>query len=227
MGLSIFVGILTDLDDDETIADYRADFAEVTRALEAAGFPQWNEPDVDPAETFDSQMYGYDGLHYLRRLAVHVAASGMLPPPGDEDAIDDSLLEEVYRGRPSHAVTVSGTVTVAGAPNGSFDHLVHHGDSEGFYVPVDFPPVIVDERVTGSFIGSSHRLLDECLRLARLLELPDGLDPWSDEVQDAIEGRVTSPSATWQRYGVESFSCLTLIEAARTSIKTGAAIAFG
>ncbi|GII27032.1 hypothetical protein Pmi06nite_04740 [Planotetraspora mira] len=149
----MFVGILTALDDEEGVAHYRGELAMVTATLKAAGLPTWHEPDVDPDEAYDEQMYGY-------------------------------------------------------------------------YVPVDFQPVIIDERVSGGYLGSSHRLLDECLRLARLLELPDDLDPWSDAVCDAAEGAISDPSALWQQYRVESFSCLRLIAAARTSISTGAAITF-
>ncbi|GII35060.1 hypothetical protein [Planotetraspora phitsanulokensis] len=229
MGLDVFVGILTYLDDEEGIDHYRGELAMVTATLKAAGLPAWHEPAVDPAGAFEEQMYGYSGLHYLRRLAVHVAATGVLPPPGGEDASHDPLLLQAYEGDPSHAVVVADTVTVVGSPEaarGGFDHLVHHSDAEGYYVPLDFQPVIIGERVVGDYLGSSHRLLDECLRLARLLELPDDLDPWSDAVCDAAEGDVSDPSAGWQRYGVESFTCLRLIAAARTSIRTGAALTF-
>jgi hypothetical protein len=225
MGLDVFVGILAALDDEEGVAHYRGELAMVTATLKAAGLPTWHEPDVDPDEAYDEQMYGYRGLHYLRRLAVHVAATGVLPPPGGKDASDDPLLMRAYDGAPSHAIVVADAVTPVGSPEaalGGFDHLVHHSDADGYYVPVDFQPVIIGERVVGDYLGSSHRLLDECLRLAKMMGLPEDLDPWSD----AAEGAISDPSALWQQYRVESFSCLRLIAAARTSISTGAAITF-
>lgn len=81
------------------------------------------------------------------------------------------------------------------------------------------------EKVLGHYLGSSHRLLDECLALAEHLGLPADLDPWSAEVEQAMSGEPTDP-AGWQRYPTESFVCLQLIGAARHSITSGAAIAF-
>jgi hypothetical protein len=61
--------------------------------------------------------------------------------------------------------------------------------------------------------------------IAAALGLPEDLDPDSEEVFAASEA--TTPAGEgWQRYGVESYVCLRLIQAARHSIATGAAIAF-
>jgi hypothetical protein len=40
-----------------------------------------------------------------------------------------------------------GLHRVRGEPVGPFDHPIHHPDCEGYYVPVDFGQVIVDERL--------------------------------------------------------------------------------
>ncbi|MFG3093927.1 hypothetical protein [Streptomyces sp. NPDC048202] len=110
-------------------------------------------------------------------------------------------------------------------PPGPFDHLVHHSDCEGYYVPIEFDHVIVDKAVPGGYLGSSVRLLAETRRLAEALGLPEDLDPDSEEVFDAADA--DEPTAEgWQRYGVESYVCLQLLRAARLSVSTGAAIAF-
>ncbi len=174
-------------------------------------------------------MYGYSGLHCLRRLAVHLTEKGVLPARQDtQEAADDPLLAEVYTRHPHHAVEIGDPVRAIGSAEGTsdrFDHLVHHSDCEGFYVPVDFAPVLIDERVTGEYIGSSQRLLEECRRVAERLGLPEDLDPWSDEIEEALEGARAALEG-WHQYGVESFTCLQLMAAARHSIATGAAMVF-
>lgn len=127
-------------------------------------------------------------------------------------AADDALLNEAYAALPSD-------------PPGPFDHLIHHFGCEGYYVPVDFDRVIVDERAPGGYLGSSVRLLEEARRIAQALGLPDDLDPDSEEVLAAADGGVPATEG-WQRHGVESYGCLQLLRAAKFSISTGSAIVF-
>ncbi|SNR83599.1 hypothetical protein SAMN05216252_101339 [Actinacidiphila glaucinigra] len=159
-------------------------------------------------------MWGYSGLHTVRRLAVHLATDGRLPEPLDQAqrATDDPLLSKVYKALP-------------GDPPGPFDHLIHHSDCEGYYVPVDFAHVIVDKKARGGYLGSSVRLLAETRRLAEALGLPEDLDPHSEEVFEVADAEEPT-TERWQRYGVESYVCLQLLQAAKLSIATGAAIAF-
>ncbi|MFH9177222.1 hypothetical protein [Streptomyces albogriseolus] len=213
MGLNMVVGVLSAAEDDYTEM-VRADFVAIGELLEGAGARQWTEPDLVEAEETEFEMWGYSGLHAVRRLAVHLAAGGLLPEPLPEAhrATDDSLLNKVYE-------------TLPGDPPGSFDHLIHHSDCEGYYVPVDFSHVIVDKKAPGGYLGSSVRLLVEIRRLAEVLGLPEDLDPHSEEVFEAADAEELA-SEGWQRYGVESYVCLQLLQAAKLSIATGAAIAF-
>ncbi|MFJ4781262.1 hypothetical protein [Streptomyces sp. NPDC088762] len=214
MGLNIVVGVLVDAEDDDYTAMVRTDFVAIGELLERAGARQWAEPDLDEEEGAEFEAWGYSGLHNVRRLAVHLAASGRLPEPldGSQRATDDPLLSEVYEALPSD-------------PPGPFDHLVHHSDCEGYYVPVDFAHVIVDKKAPGGYLGSSVRLLEEARRLAEALGLPEDLDPHSEEVFEAADAEKLA-TAGWRRYGVESYVCLQLLHAAKLSISTGAAIAF-
>jgi len=150
----------------------------------------------------------------LRRVAVHLAATGTLPDPLEDArrAADDPLL------RKACAVFLS-------EPVGPFDHLINHSDCEGYYVPVDFEQVIVDESLVGVCLGSSVRLLAETRRIASALGLPEDLDPDSEEVLAACQAK-TPATGGWQRYAIESYGCLRLIHAAQHSIATGAAIAY-
>ena len=210
MGLNVVVGILVDAEDDA--ADhFGCDFAVIRELLDMAGAGQWNEPDLAEGDDLEGDMWGYSGLHALRRVAVHLAATGTLPRPLEASkATDDPLLKKAYAALP-------------GDPAGPFDHLIYHSDCEGYYVPVDFGQVIVDESVAGGYLGSSVRLLAETRRIATALGLPEDLDPDSEEVFSATDA---DAAGGWQRYGIESYVCLRLIQTAKHSIATGAAIAF-
>ncbi|WP_330237302.1 hypothetical protein [Streptomyces sp. NBC_00566] len=213
MGLNMVVGVLGNAGDNYTEM-FRADFVAIGELLERAGAPLWTEPDLGEAVGAEFEVWGYSGLHALRRLAVHLAAGGCLPEPLYEvrRATDDPLLSEVYKALP-------------GGPPGPFDHLIHHSDCEGYYVPVGFTHVIVAETAPGGYLGSSVRLLAETRRLAEALGLPEDLDPHSEEVFEAADAEEPAGEG-WQRYGVESYVCLQLLQAARLSIASGAAIAF-
>ncbi|MER6345043.1 hypothetical protein ACWC10_06300 [Streptomyces sp. NPDC001595] len=213
MGLNMVVGVLSGADSDYT-ETLRAEFVGIAELLERAGARQWAEPDPVEAEAAEFEMWGYSGLHAVRRLAVHLEADGRLPEPLHEGrrATDDPLLSKVYQ-------------TLPGDPPGLFDHLIHHSDAEGYYVPVDFTHVIADSKAPGGYLGSSVRLLTEVRRLAEALGLPEDLDPHSEEVFEATDAEQPA-SDGWQRYGVESYVCLQLLQAAKLSIATGAAIAF-
>ncbi|MFB7292269.1 hypothetical protein [Actinacidiphila glaucinigra] len=213
MGLNMVVGVLVDAEDDYTEM-IRADFAAIGELLERTGARQWTEPDLVVADDAEFEMWGYSGLHTVRRLAVHLATDGRLPEPLDQAqrATDDPLLSKVYKALP-------------GDPPGPFDHLIHHSDCEGYYVPVDFAHVIVDKKARGGYLGSSLRLLAETRRLAQALGLPEDLDPHSEEVFEVADAEGPATEG-WQRYGVESYVCLQLLQAAKLSIATGAAIAF-
>jgi hypothetical protein len=212
MGLDMAVGILADVDDED--ADMvRADFTVIRELLDLAGAGPWDEPELNDEDTEWFDMWGYSGLHTVRRLAVHLAENAKLPEPlNGRDVTDDPLLKKAY-------------ADLGGDPAGPFAHLIHHSDCDGYYVPVDFEQVIVDERLAGGSLGSSVRLLTETHSIAAALDLPEDLDPDSDEILEAAEA-VTPAGEGWQRYGVESLVCLQLIHAAKHSIKTGAAIAF-
>jgi hypothetical protein len=111
MSLGLTPGILVDLKhnrpellanyanylagDTAKLANLQDQFARITQELAAEGFPPHFEPTEPSAGIpWGFQMYGYSGLHYLRRIAAHLSASNVLPPPGDDDAVDDPLLRE-------------------------------------------------------------------------------------------------------------------------------------
>jgi len=219
MGLSIEVGILADLieNDEEGAAHCRQEFATLNKYLASVHLPQHSEP--EKVRVWSTSMFGYSGLHYLRRIAAHLDASGKLPEPGDTNSAQDPMLVHYGADFPGPNPL---------KPFGAYDHLIIHSDAEGYYLPQDFPCVLFPGEhypVAGGMVGSSPQLLKECKRVADALKLPLDLDPESDEVHAATQAQ-GSGDVLWKRYGVESFSCLRLYVAAAHSTKTGAAIVF-
>ncbi len=230
MGLEVVVGFAASLDEDQedALETYVDEITAVRRALGEAGLPAWEEP-LQRAEDFDAfEMLGYTGIHFLRRIAAHLADGRELPPPGDEEAAEDPVLHAAYERGPRHAVIVDGPLELIGDPDdaaGAFDHLIHHNEAEGFYVPVDAAPVVIDPRVVGVAIGSSYRLRDECLELAARLGIPDNLEPEDQILLDAVDGKLADPVG-WQKYAIESFVCVGLLHAAQGSIDSRTAAVF-
>jgi hypothetical protein len=105
-----------------------------------------------------------------------------------------------------------------------FDHLLVHSDAEGFYVPVEFDEVLFSDGVPGTMLGSSQALSRECEELAQALGVPADLDPESEELWSASEEQGAGDG--WRQYGVESFTCVRLLAAARESVQRRAAVVF-
>jgi hypothetical protein len=228
MGLALSVGLLSDLkrNDNEGFEAFSTYFVNLNRLLESNNLPVHSEPfDIEP---WDAEMFGYSGLHYLRRLAAYVDSGIELPGPGDDNSAQDERLEayfsDVIGKQPSFLTALFRKRK--GFKRG-FDHLIVHSDAEGFYLPLDFPGVLFadDEEIPGGMVGSTPRLLSECDRLAKILDIPAHITKDSDELWEAIESQGEGETL-WQRYGVESFTCVALREACRVSMRTGAAIVF-
>jgi hypothetical protein len=232
MGLGLEVGYLADLvaNGVEGTEHFRESMATLNAYLESVGLPLHQEP--DKCAVFSCDMFGYSGLHYLRRIAAYRDMRGVIPPPGGqhEDVANDPVVEEYYQltghppKRPGLLAKLFGKVPRVG----TFNHLMLHSDAEGYYLPQDFFFVLFPPKqlkIAGGSIGSSIRLRVECMRLAALLELPLDLDPESDELSQALELQGQG-EAQWQRYGIESYVCLNLYLACEHSLRSGAAIVF-
>ncbi|MFN0085216.1 MAG: hypothetical protein ACKVX9_07500 [Blastocatellia bacterium] len=213
MGLGIEVGLLADLLDNDPVGYeyFKEQFDAINECLKRNGLPKHMEPEY--CDIWSTEMYGYSGLHCLRRIAACLESLGGLPSsPGDIHSSDDPILRRYYEGLSS----------------ASFDHLINHSDAEGYYLPVKFPRVIYPEHelgIAGGMIGSAHRLLEECRRIAEALEIPDDLDENSKELWEAADHQGESP-VPWEKFGIESFSCVCLIRGCERSIQNGAALVF-
>jgi hypothetical protein len=216
MGLGLEVGILADLKeaDEEGYAHFKDQFGVLNQVLSRAGFSAHVEPE-ELDDVFSCGMYGYSGLHYLRRIGAHLALGRPLPPPGDKDAADDPVLDRDYWERFCAGERVK------------YQHLIIHSDAEGFYVPVVFERalVVTDFPLAGGMLGSTQQLHAECRDLAGLLGVPAGIGGESDAVIEAL-GSQGQGRERWQQYAVETFTCLQLLAACDASLRTRAAITF-
>ena len=224
MGLAICVGMPAEVreGDPEYVEYFERQLEAVNDILESFGLPAHDEPlDLEDERTFECEMYGYSGLHYLRRLAAHLALRGELPPPGDDAAASDPVLNDYYK------IFDAGFAQgkAAGIP---FQHLIVHGDAEGYYLPVEFEEVIIPDaslEIAGGMIGSSHALMRECRELALALEIPEDLALDDEALWEAVDNQGDGETK-WERYGVESYTCLCLLRACEASVETGAAVVY-
>jgi hypothetical protein len=224
LGLALCVGVPSEIreSDPEYVAYFEQQVDAINAVLEFFDLPPHREPfEVEDDRTFECEMIGFSGLHYLRRVAAHLALGKELPPPGDDDAAGDPVLKDYYR-------IFDASFARGEAAGIRFQHLIVHGDAEGYYLPVEFEDVIIPDpslEIAGGMLGSSHALLRECRELARALEIPEDLSLEDEALAEAAENQGEG-EAKWERYGVESYTCVALMKACEASVETGAAVVF-
>jgi hypothetical protein len=211
MGLTLGIGELvlaSEEDDLEFLDECRARFALLSQVLMEHGLPAHAEPEnfEFPPSQCSIVSFPYSRLRYLRRFAAHVLGSrGRVPPllEEDNDPTTDPIVERL--NTPEY-------------------HLIYHSDCEGYYVPIDFPQVIVDERVTGLMIGSTYRLLDELSRIAPFLEIKLDNGKLSDRDAQKLNTEILKGSG---EFVAEKLAWFALYDAARQSLLCKSAIVFG
>ena len=213
MGLAVEVGMLADqLENDEEGAEWiRESLAKANAVLAENDLPTHNEPEQIPPLD-DRSIIGsfpYSFLHHLRRAYAHWKqnpSAVITPCPDGENPSDDPAIDE---------------------ESCMFDsHLLCHSDCEGFYLPVQFSDVLIDEkdqgRIEGGLLGSSYKLAEELTAMAPSLGIQLVEGQLTDEAADAIRSSVESETEIWIERGV----WLTLFEATRLSIQHQTAICF-
>jgi hypothetical protein len=213
MGLGLSVGYLAWLqkndNDPEAVPWLRKNLVQVNRVLHINGLPEHVEPEELP-ELVDRGLLGipYSWLHYLRRAVAYArqapAEFGPLPE-GRRASEDDRLDRELSVFMDSH--------------------LICHSDCEGFYVPIDFPEPLYDDRdeLIGGILGSSQRALAEVILAAPLLsiELENG-KPTKTDI-DTIGEEEDDAHPLW----IERKVWLAMYEKFRLSIEYKTAVVFG
>jgi len=214
MGLAVTVGILADMIkcDEEGAQWVRDGIAKINAVLAEKGLPTHDEPEELPEIRSRCCIcgYPYSFLHYLRRVYARFAQDSdyiASPFPESEEAADDPVVDqETYMFN---------------------SHLLCHSDCEGYYFPIPFDEIIVDEtdqnRVVGGMICSSYHLRDELVAMAPCLRISLEDGELTDAEADRINGIVEADGALW----IEHLVWLDLYESARLSIEHKSAIHFG
>jgi hypothetical protein len=213
MGLAISLGVLASGPgaDAEGIEYFRDGFRQVNRVLAAHGLSPHTEPEWPPDFPYRGQLLGFphSWLHYLRRAVAYArqAPEQFYPVPEGENPADDERIDRelsVYMD----------------------SHLICHSDCEGFYVPIEFPDPLYDDRegrLPGGILGSSQRALQEVIQAAPLLGVPVMGGNLSD---DAAKALAQEPDGS-HPYWIERQVWLTMFEAFRHSIEYQCAVVFG
>ena len=201
MGLSLRLGCLDD--------HWLADLDRANAALEAAGLAPHSEPkEIDKGavqrecrfaefQDYPSLAFPYSFVHLLRR--IHTRAKLGIDPLGEpvQDASDD----DEYRLSLADSYP---EIAVA-------SHLCWHSDTDGYYLPVDFPrPLTMD----GEAVGSSVGLAAELAVVGEALGYTD-LDQWLAQEDDE--------SDPWER---EKHCWAAMTEMTRLSLKFRTALVF-
>ncbi len=214
MGLAIEVGCLAKYvgDGDDARADqFREDMTHINAKLEERDLSPHSEP-----QSFDNELamrasltsFPYSWLHYLRRFAAHAIRDPKWVPypiqPG-EDPAADPVLHQMYRQMRSH--------------------LLCHSDREGYYIPVDFGPLILDpsHEMRGGVVGSSQQLRQELISICNPLEIE--LND-QGELDDQAASRLSTQRPNETPFAIERLVWLALYEAATVSIEEDTAIVF-
>jgi hypothetical protein len=228
MALSVVVGVLADLRGSDPDAEtfFRHRFADINQVLQQKHF----EPHHEPAERSNGfpwrcTLAGYNDLHALRRVAVALL-NGRMPVPENGRAGADMMLREYYSSHLYRRPTSPVVMSPHHATPWAFKHLLMHQDADGFYLPLPFKFVITqtaEMKVPGELLGSSVRLRQECMALARHMELPLETDVG---FVSEHRGQDTSGASGWRRFPAAAYTCLQLYRACEVSIQHRAAIAF-
>lgn len=186
-----------------------AGLARANVMLTSIGLPTHREPSDPPAwEPSVPSSLPVEALWRLRRvMAHHLEAPGQAvePLPEGEDPRRDRILREM-------------------APRADC-HLLNHSEKEGFYVPISFSQVVRDPSGTalpGGWLGSSHRLREEMVELAPLLELEMTADGPARHSIDRVQRDISNGAALH----LERWAWLLHAEAAHASIEREAAIVY-
>jgi hypothetical protein len=228
MALSVVVGVLADLRGSDPDAEtfFRHRFADINNVLRLKQLAQHTEP-LERGNSFPWRctLAGYNDLHALRRVAVALL-NGRMPAPENGRANADLMLREYYSSHLYRRPMSPGQMSPHHSTPWAFKHLLFHNDADGFYLPLPFKFVIAqtpEMKVPGELLGSSVRLRQECMALARHMELP--LETDAGFVSEH-RGQDTSSQSGWRRFPAAAYACLQLYRACEVSIQHRAAIAF-
>lgn len=212
MGLTMEVGLLADFNEhDPEAADWvREDLKAINKLLAHRGLGPHNEPEVlpEPQWRVDTDGCPYESIHYLRRFYSRCKSNpGWRPVPlkDEEDPLEDEFYNKEVEKLESH--------------------LVCHSDAEGYYLPIDFAPLLMGEEegeVTGDIVGSSYQLMRELVSIAPKL----GIELINGELTDDAAEKLNEQIENEDQFQNEKLAWFNFFESARLSIEHKSVIAF-
>ncbi len=211
MSLAICVGVLAvDNPDPEAVVYHRKQFHHVNRVLAENGLPPHVEPEILPDFPYRGQLisFPYAWTPYLHRAVAFArqAPDQFCPVREGENPYKDKRVDaELYTFAESH--------------------LICHSDTEGYFVPIDFPDIIADQagELHGRILGSSQRALADLVKVAPLLGIALEGQNLLDEVAWAIAKEPDESHPYW----IERKVWLSMFEAFRLSVEHGCAVVYG
>jgi len=180
-GLAVTLdGRLIGADDYEFGDFYEPVIEALNKALAERGISTKLAPAAAGGETKGELGRSADILNF-KSYAAHVSVHGEPPEEPDMSVIGHEL-NEMNQGR---------------LPYGKFAHLINHSDSNGFYIPVDFPEPFSFDAPGGAGtwkcdVGSSHALLRELDEMNKFLRVSGdcGQLCGTGRLDQEIEGKV-------------------------------------
>jgi hypothetical protein len=151
MGLTVAVGLyaqnFAEVDDKEFLDEA---FVQLNEVLTEQGMEPHTEPRAIPHHAyFESEMWGYGGLHALRRVAAYLTLKGELPLPVEYPKYTEDPVYLEFNEKHDSFIRNPLSAGFLGMfrkplPVPPFQHLMMHSDAEGFYIPQAFDLVLAD-----------------------------------------------------------------------------------
>lgn len=213
MSLAISVGVLADAPDaDPEAVEYdRKNFRRVNHVLAENGLPPHEEPESLPTFPYRGQCpsFPYAWTPYLyRAIAFARRAPEQFSPvrEGENPGKDKRVDAELYTFAESH--------------------LICHSDTEGYFVPIDFPEPLYDNvpgGLPGRVLGSSQQAFKELVKTAPLL----GIRLEGQNLSDEAALEIAEESDEAHPFWIERKVWLAMFEAFRLSIEYKCAVVYG
>lgn len=180
---------------------------------------------------------GDEAEHVERRLAAinkALASRGLPAHAESADEDDDDYWNFMIRygaveelQKTVRRLQQQGTLDLSAE---TLSHLLAHSTVDGFFLPRDFSPLIVDG---DCHVGSCVQLQAICLAVAEALEFPEPFSSFEidysgegEELEEALEG-LQEEGGAWTGHILSVLVALVLFQGAEVSLRTGKALGFG
>jgi len=185
VGLNIQVGVLAELTaagEPEGITHFRDQFARINAFLATKGIRPHHEPGPPASpNSWSTDMFGYGGVHELRRVALHLLAGNGVPAASAGRASEDPLATAYWAEKQFATPTPEAMRSPSHPTPWAFRHLLMHSDCSGYYLPINFRFVLLPPANSGIAVPSGST----CSAAAHAFQARRG-NPTRDSVSAAV-----------------------------------------